>query len=202
MQREQRFEQVHVRVLPPRQLHLRAARREFLVEAAMPRVHKLRLHGLPRRVGKLDRARVVGGAEVPRECEQHEGVVVGVARVVERRAFHRGRAEPAAVGRARGAHQKRDGVRGSLAESRIAVEQAGVAEHIGEAGLHQRGAPLVRHRRAERVDVFEKAPGRIVDAREPVAADVVEQPRPQRVEIVRIEHRHHCVALPPGVSAR
>ena len=100
MQREQRFEQMHVRVLPPRQLHLRAAGRELLEEAAVLAVRKPRLHRLPCGVGKLDRARVAGGAEIPGEREQHERVVVGVARVVERRAVDRGRAEPAAVGRA------------------------------------------------------------------------------------------------------
>ena len=76
------------------------------------------LHRLPGGVGKLDRGRVLGRAEIPGEREQHEGLVVGVARVVERRAVDRDRAKPAAVRRARRAHQERDAVPRRLAEAR------------------------------------------------------------------------------------
>ena len=55
-------------------------------------------------------ARVIGRAEIPGEREQHEGVVVGIAGVVERRAFDRDRTKPAAVRRARGADQERNAV--------------------------------------------------------------------------------------------
>ena len=140
MQRQQRLEQMHMRVLPPRQLHLGAPRRELLEEPAMARIGEVRLHRLPGRVGKLDRARIVRRAEVPGEREQHEGVVVGVARIVERGALGRDRAKPAAVRRARGADQKRKTMARGLAERRIAVEHIGVAEHVREARLHQGGA--------------------------------------------------------------
>ena len=56
MQREHGFEQMHVRVLPARQLHARAARRELLEEAAVERIGQPVLHELPGRVGELDRA--------------------------------------------------------------------------------------------------------------------------------------------------
>ena len=75
-----------------------------------------------------------------------------------------------------------------LAESWIAAQQIGVAEHVGEARLHQRGAPRRPRSGAERIEIFEKPAGRIVDAREPERADMIEQPRPQRAQIVRIEH--------------
>jgi hypothetical protein len=50
-----------------------------------------------------------------------EGLVVGVARVVELRALDRDRAEPAAVGCARRAHQEGDTVTGGFAEHRMAA---------------------------------------------------------------------------------
>ena len=202
MQREQRFEQMHVRVLPARQLHLAAPRRELLEEAAVARIGEVRLHRLPGRVGKLDRARVMRRAEIPGEREQHEGVVVGVARIVERRALGRDRAKPAAVRRARGADQKRKAVARGLAERRIAVEHIGVAEHVSEPRLHQRRAARAPDRAAQRVDLFGEAAGRIGDALQPERADVFEQPRPQRAQIVWIEHRHVCAALPRRVRAR
>ncbi len=136
----------------------RAAGRELLEEAAMRGSREPRCIELPRGVGKLDRARIVGRAEIPGEREQHEGVVVGVARVVERRAVDRDRAEPAAVGRARRAHQERDAVPRGLAGSGIAAQQIGVAEHIGEARLHQRGAPLIRDRASPSASRFSKKP--------------------------------------------
>ena len=69
-----------------------------------------------------------------------------------------------------------------LAERGIAAQQVGVAEHIGEARLHQGGAPLIRDRCAQRIEIFEKPAGRIVDARKPKAADMIDQPRPQRAQ--------------------
>ena len=156
-----------------------APRRELLEEAAVARIGEARLHRLPGRVGKLDRARVMRRAEIPGEREQHEGVVVGVARIVERRAFGRDRAKPAAVRRARGADEKRKAVARRLAERRIAVEHIGVAEHVSEPRLHQRGAARAPDRAAQRVDLLGEAAGRIGDALQPERADVFEQPRPQ-----------------------
>ena len=116
------------------------------------------LHELPCGVGKLDRARVSGRAEIPGEREQHEGVVVGVARVVERRAVDRDRAKPAAVRRARGAHQEGEAMARGLAERGIAAHQIGVAEHIGQARLHQRGAALIGDRLSPSASRFSKKP--------------------------------------------
>ena len=190
---------MHVRVLAARQLHAGAARRELLEEAAVLRIGKPLLHELPGGVGKLDHGAVAGRAAIPGEREQHESVVVGVARVVERRTLDRDHAKPAAVRRARGAHQERKAVLCRLAENWIATQQIGVAEHVGETRLHQRGTPRRRNRCAQRIEIFEKPARRIVDTREPKAANMVDQPRPQRAQVVRIED-HDCVALPSSDS--
>ena len=204
MQRKHGFEQMHVRVLPAREFNARAAGRELLEEAAVQRIGEAMLHEVPGRVGELDHASVAGRAAIPGEREQHEGVVVGIARVVERRPFDRDGAKPAAVGRTCGPHQERKPMPRGLAEGGIATEQIGVAEHIGEARLHQRGAALACDRCAQRIEIFEEAAGRIMNAREPETADVIDQPGPQRGRIIGIEHHsippHAIRAFPNRVS--
>src|SRR3954449_9627252 len=65
-----------------------------------------------------------------------------------------------------------------------------MAEHIGEARLHQCGAPLARNRRAQPIQTLKEPAGRVVDAREPEAADMIDQPWAQCGEVRGIKQRH------------
>jgi hypothetical protein len=145
---------------------------------------------LPGGIGKLDRGRVIGRAEIPGKREQHERMIVGVARVIERVAVDRDGMKPAAIGGARGAHQEGDAMLRGLAECRVAAQHVGVAEHIGQARLHQRRAPLIMNRAPVGIECLEEAAGRIGEPLAPERAQVLEQPGPQRARIVGIEQRH------------
>src|SRR4051794_36685699 len=76
-----------------------------------------------------------------------------------------------------------------------------MAEHIREPRLHQGGAPQTGDRRAERVQFLEESPGRVMDAREPNAADMIDEPRPQRDGFFRIEDLHSRCAPRPNPHA-
>ena len=79
--RDHRFEQMHLRILPPRQRH-----RQSFVNAAMRRA-QLRVDEMAQRVDLGADLRVAIERIDGRQRQQHEGVVVGIAQRIQHRAI-------------------------------------------------------------------------------------------------------------------
>ena len=95
--RDHRFEQMHLRILPPRQRH-----RQSLVNAAMGRA-QLRIDEMAQRVDLGADLRVAIERMDARQRQQHERVVVGIAQRIQHGAIRLQRVHKAgfAVGRFR-----------------------------------------------------------------------------------------------------
>ena len=87
--RDHRFEQMHLRILPPRQRH-----RQSFVNAAMRRA-QLRLDEMAQRVDLGADLRIAIEPVDGCKGQQHEGVVVGIAQRIQHGAIRRQRVDEA-----------------------------------------------------------------------------------------------------------
>src|SRR6266446_10891300 len=131
---------MHMRILPPRQSDLPAPGNMVLEEAAVATVSETFLHEPPGAMRELDCRLFAGCAKIPGEREQHESLVVAIARLIQDIAVHRNRAIPATVGRGAAAGEKAKAMRGGLGECGLATEHERMAEDVGQSRLNERCA--------------------------------------------------------------